>query len=113
MYRTYAVIYLICILIGIAAAVGLAFIPATIAKRKGYSYGLWWLFGFLLFLVALIVILVIPDKTQQNPASPNASPAPLSEADQLKICKDLLDQGILTQAEFDQKKAEILRQVKY
>ncbi len=28
-------------------------IPATIAKNKGYSFGAWWLYGSLLFIVAL------------------------------------------------------------
>ena len=35
----------------IAALLG--FIPASIAKGKGRSFGLWWLYGFLLFIVAL------------------------------------------------------------
>lgn len=28
-------------------------IPANISKTKGYSFGTWWLYGFLLFIVAL------------------------------------------------------------
>lgn len=31
----------------------LAFIPAIIAQKKGKSFILWWVFGFLLFIVAL------------------------------------------------------------
>ncbi len=31
----------------------LAFIPAAIAKGKGHSFVEWWIFGFLLFIVAL------------------------------------------------------------
>ena len=54
----------IIVIISIGAAVGLAFIPANIAKKKGYSYGGFWAFGFFLFIPALIVALVIEDKTQ-------------------------------------------------
>jgi len=45
-------------LIWVAAAL-LAFIPATIARRKGRSTFAWWVFGFFLFLPALIIALVI------------------------------------------------------
>jgi len=38
---------------------GLAFIPAALAKDKGYSYGGFWVFGFFAFLPALIVSLCI------------------------------------------------------
>ena len=41
----------------------MAFIPAVIASHKGRSFGLWLLFGFLCFLPALVVSLVIPDRT--------------------------------------------------
>jgi hypothetical protein len=34
-----------------AALIGL--IPAAIAKGKGYSFGVWWLYGAALFIVAL------------------------------------------------------------
>src|SRR4051794_24432922 len=35
----------------VAALLGL--IPAAIAKGKGYSFGGWWIYGALLFIVAL------------------------------------------------------------
>ena len=47
---------------GLLVAVGLAFIPASIAKRKGYSYGGFWVFGFFLFLIALIVVLCLRNR---------------------------------------------------
>jgi hypothetical protein len=31
----------------------LGLIPASIAKNKGHSFGAWWLYGFLIFIVAL------------------------------------------------------------
>jgi hypothetical protein len=44
----------------------LGLIPANIAKKKGRSFGLWWLYGFLLFIIALIHSLVMKDKSQKN-----------------------------------------------
>lgn len=116
-------------------AAGLAFIPATIAKKKGYSFGLWWLYGWLLFIVAIIHVSLIPDKNASSypaaPAAQNSSypaapvaqtpsypaaPAPSSPssapvhstAEELKLYKELLDAGILTQEEFDAKKKQLL-----
>lgn len=43
-------------------AAGLAFIPAGIASRKGRSFGLWFLYGFLLWIVAFIHALAISKK---------------------------------------------------
>lgn len=42
--------------------IGLGFIPANIANKKGYSFGLYWLFGFFFFVPALMVSLLISDK---------------------------------------------------
>ena len=47
------------IMVSLIIAAGLGLIPAGIAKKKGRSFGLWWLYGFLLFIVALIHSLVI------------------------------------------------------
>lgn len=44
----------------IAALLGL--IPASIAKKKGRSFGLWWFYGWMLFIVALIHSLLIRKK---------------------------------------------------
>jgi hypothetical protein len=52
------IIWVLCI----GAAVGLAFIPATIARNKGYSFGGFWALGFFFFLVGLIVALCLEDK---------------------------------------------------
>lgn len=62
----------IILIVSIGAAVGLAFIPASIARKKGYSYGGFWAFGFFLFIPALIVALVIEDKTQPKYQQPYA-----------------------------------------
>ena len=39
----------------------LACIPASIAKKKGRRFGRWWVYGWLLFLIALIHSLCLPD----------------------------------------------------
>jgi hypothetical protein len=49
----------------IAAALGL--IVGAIGQAKGRSFLLWWLFGTCFFLLALIVVLVIP--RQSRPVS--------------------------------------------
>lgn len=50
----------------IAAALGL--IPATIAKQKGYSFGLWWFYGWMLFIVAIIHVACLEDKNTSHTA---------------------------------------------
>lgn len=52
----------------IAALLGL--IPAAIASRKGRSFGLWWLYGTLLFIVALIHSLAIRSATPTEELQP-------------------------------------------
>lgn len=54
---SYLVVYLFLGL-GIAALLGL--IPANIAKSKGRSFGLWWFYGWMLFIVALIHAASLP-----------------------------------------------------
>lgn len=49
---------------GLAAIIGL--IPAAIASSKGHSFLGWWIFGSLLFIVALpVAILVAPNEKPQ------------------------------------------------
>ena len=38
---------------------GLACIPASIARSKGRSFGPWWVYGFFLWIVALIHALAL------------------------------------------------------
>ncbi len=47
----------------IAALLGL--VPATIAMNKGKSFGVWWAYGALLFIVALPHAILLPPGTQQ------------------------------------------------
>lgn len=85
----------------VAALLGL--IPASIAKRKGHSFGLWWFYGWMLFIVAIIHVQFISDE--------NASHVLLSQspAEELKKYKELYDQGVLTEEEFNEKKNQLLR----
>ena len=47
----------------VAALIGL--IPAGIARGKGHSFGLWWFYGAMLFIVALPhALLLKPDRDE-------------------------------------------------
>jgi hypothetical protein len=62
-------------LLFIGLDVGLAFIPANMAKKKGYSYGGFWCLSFFAsFLIAIIVVACISDKTQQAQVNPGQYP---------------------------------------
>lgn len=89
------------ITLSIAALLGL--IPANIAKNKGYSFGLWWFYGWMLFIVAIIHVQFIPDKN--NPVTTSSN---VSYADELKKYCDLKDQGVISEAEFQEKKNQLL-----
>ena len=107
------------LVIGLVVSALLALIPAPIAKNKGYRAGLWWLYGFFLFWIALIHALCLKDLMAQPqkvtvvrtvPAKP-AAPAPSANdanVKKLKQYKELLDSGVITQEEFEQKKKELL-----
>ena len=113
-YYEYYIAYSI---VGLIIAAGLAFIPTNIAKKKGYSFGLWWFYGWMLWIVAIIHVCLIPDKnapqmpiyvvqpTQNNMPSISSS----SAADELKKYKELMDQGIITEEEFQIKKEQLLK----
>lgn len=101
------------LIVGLVTAAGLGFISATIAKNKGYSFGIWWLYGWMLFIVAIIHVNLIPDKTTQHFPSnvqtyipPNAG---RSAADELKKYKELKDRGVITEEEFQAKKDELMK----
>ena len=64
---------------GIILALFLGLIPAFIAKNKGRSFGVWYVYGALLFIVALIHSLLISKRPE------NKSEADLKE-EGLKKC---------------------------
>ncbi|MCD7775120.1 MAG: SHOCT domain-containing protein [Clostridiales bacterium] len=116
-YIEYIIGYGILVL-AIAACLGL--IPANIAKKKGYSFGLWWFYGWMLFIVAIIHVSLIPDKNipqslvyqpmQNNSYCPPFN-AGQSAADELKKYKELFDAGVITEDEFQAKKDQLLKLV--
>lgn len=62
------------IIFGIAIYVGLAFLCANIAKRKGNSAAGWFVLGLLFGVIALIIICCEPEKTPINkPNNQNAN----------------------------------------
>ena len=75
-------------------------IPATIASKKGYSRLAFFIFGFFCFLPALIVSIVISDKKKQDQ---------VQNADLMLKYKKMLDEGIITEEEYLQKKEELLK----
>lgn len=101
----------------------LGFIPAGIAKEKGYNFGLWWLYGFLLFIVAIIHVSLLPNKgellglsensnfgTNQSQKNLNTSFS-YGVAEELKKYKELLDDGAITSSEYEAKKTELLKRI--
>jgi hypothetical protein len=50
------------IIIVLVLAALLALIPANIAKNKGHSFASWYVFGFLLWIVAFPVSLFLKKK---------------------------------------------------
>lgn len=75
-------------------------IPARIANKKGYSYIGFLVFAVFFYPIALIVSLLIDDKSSYKSES--------DKADALIKYKQLLDEGVITQEEFDIKKSEYL-----
>ena len=112
MYEEYWIAYLIGSLVGIIIDICLGLIPANIAKKKGYSFGLWWLYGTFLFIIALIHACVIESKNEYNnqmgsicvPNTPKIDPS-----EELLKYKELKDNGALTEEEFNMIKQKLLK----
>lgn len=74
-----------------ALASVLGLIPALIAYRKGRSFGLWWIYGSMLFIVALFHSLLIKPRIKQpQPAEKNEAvvepPREPTVPEGLKLC---------------------------
>ena len=89
--------------LGLVTAAILGLIPANIAKRKGYSFGIWWLYGWMLFIFAIIHVSFLKDKNDPREASGTPS-----AADEIKKYKELLDSGAITKEEYEIKKNQLL-----
>lgn len=96
--------YIVLVLV---IAAGLGLIPANIAKNKGYSFGLWWLYGWMLFIVAIIHVQFIPNLNEPDNNQQRYVP-PAGSAEEIRKYKALLDDGMITQQEYDQKKKQLL-----
>lgn len=105
----------------IVIPIAMGLIPAFIAKKKGRNFYLWWLYGWLLFVIATIHALLMKDRGAAHPADNQVSfqksqashyetPVVASRQrseDILKQYKVLLDVGILTKEEYQAKKAQL------
>ena len=69
--------------VSLIIAAGLGIIPGKIAEAKGYSFWLWWFYGWMLFIVALIHSLCMDDYNTSKEESPQAAKAILGSADEL------------------------------
>ncbi len=89
--------------------IGLAFIPANIAKKKGSSFGGFYALGIFWFLLSLILALCFKDKNA--PAKEykvDFVTNPLA-AQEIEKYHNLYKQGIITEEEFNLKKNELLK----
>lgn len=98
-------------IISLAIAACLGIIPAVIAYKKGYSFLGWWFYGWMLFIVAFIHSLFLPDKNAKAQSSIESLMHGQSVADELKKYKELKDQGVISEEEFQAKKKQLLKLV--
>ena len=85
----------------------LAVIPAVIANLKGHNPVIWYLYGCVFFIGALIQSLLLSNQKRLR-ADPASRANPTSQADELERWARLRDRGLLTDAEFEQKKKQLL-----
>lgn len=108
--------FVVAWILGATIAAFLGLIPASLAQKKGYSFGLWWLYGWALFIVAIVHVSLIPEKKvesenirQMSQETKNIVKSPeLKKIDELRQYKELYDEGILTSEEFEMKKRQLL-----
>ena len=107
----------------------LAFIPASIAKNKGYEFGIWYIYGLFLFIIAFVHSMILKDISEEKEEIEDEegedseknniideeyieesidSNKELNKIKLLTMYKKLLDDNALTQEEFDELKKGIL-----
>ena len=68
----------------------LALIPALIAQSKGRSFGLWYLYGFLIFIVAVVHALVLKPIEDSPPVHPSKYRTPDQGKKPCPDCAELI-----------------------
>lgn len=91
-------IIIVCAIIGC--------IPAAIAQSKGHNFLAWWIYGALLFIVALIHSLLLKPESKPAPKRTTSD-----AADELTKFAALKEQGAITEEEFQVQKARIMSQL--
>ena len=94
------------VVLTISAALGI--IPGKIAERKGHSFWIWWFYGWMLFIFAIIHVQFIEDYNSPTRNLPIDLQQNVSIPDEISKYKRLLDDGIITEEEFKKKKKQLL-----
>ena len=91
-------------------------VTMSIATSKGRSAGWFWM-GFFFDIIGIIIISCLPDVRNQKPAvaanvdsetAKGINEPQIDKFDEIRKYKELLDDGIITQEEFETKKKELL-----
>ena len=113
----------------IAALLGL--VPAAVAQKKGQNLLAWWIYGSLLFIVALPHALIMnpaakgehksfrmtrPSSDSPMKSSSTAAPVSAREGradpvERIAKLKELTDKGLISPAEFEKRRGEVLSEV--
>jgi hypothetical protein len=86
----------------IVITLSLAVIPAMVARMKGHNWVLWYLYGCIFLPSALVQSLLLRTRIRRQSDFS-------SQADEVERWARLRDQGLLTDAEFERKKKQVLR----
>lgn len=60
--------------------IALAFWPARVAGRKGYSFLLYFIISLFFWWITLFVVYMMPDRTRRSSATESAPPPAVPEA---------------------------------
>lgn len=88
----------------IASIIGI--IPGIIAQKKGHSFWLWWFYGWMLFIIAIIHVHYIEDKSEAKCSVKNVDEFTVT---QLERYKNLMDLGAISRTEYEEKKQELMK----
>jgi hypothetical protein len=74
------------VMVIVAALLGL--IPTKIAQSKGYAFGKWWIYGFSLFIVAIIHVYVLKPKTSSTTGNEGGNVETSAESTKNVLCAE-------------------------